>query len=247
MPPKRRISKVDKNDESINKATSSLPSSDQGNEKKARVKKSSVEVQCATFRSALSKKWVTENDMDVASRCFKVISWNVNGLRALVKNHPTALSDLVRKEDFPDVIFLQETKLQEKHLIDKKMNLKALLTEDGYESYWTCSKAKKGYSGCVAFVRTAVKVEDAAPFETDSQKSQKKKEQTLHNFFQKKKGKNDKVSKSEDENEEKEPSFHLKKIDDKRRLLVDSVEYSIGKQKHDKEGRIITLHFTHLL
>ncbi|CAM8923282.1 unnamed protein product [Rhodiola kirilowii] len=69
----------------------------------------------------------------------KLLSWNVNGLRALLKIK--GLSSLAQ-EDF-DVLCLQETKLQEK---DVELIKQSLM--EGYEnSYWTCSVAKLGYSG----------------------------------------------------------------------------------------------------
>lgn len=41
----------------------------------------------------------------------KVMSWNVNGLRALLKSGPSPALQLAQKEDF-DVLCLQETKIQ---------------------------------------------------------------------------------------------------------------------------------------
>uniref|UniRef100_A0A7N0T9H5 DNA-(apurinic or apyrimidinic site) endonuclease n=1 Tax=Kalanchoe fedtschenkoi TaxID=63787 RepID=A0A7N0T9H5_KALFE len=70
----------------------------------------------------------------------KLLSWNVNGLRALLKLG--GLSTLAQKEDF-DVLCLQETKLQEKDVELIKQSL-----AEGYEnSFWTCSVGKLGYSG----------------------------------------------------------------------------------------------------
>ncbi|MED6170495.1 hypothetical protein PIB30_116913 [Stylosanthes scabra] len=70
----------------------------------------------------------------------KLLSWNVNGLRALLKLE--GFSALAQREDF-DVLCLQETKLQEKDIEQIKQRLL-----DGYEnSFWTCSVSKLGYSG----------------------------------------------------------------------------------------------------
>ena len=70
----------------------------------------------------------------------KLVSWNVNGLRAVLGKNFT--------EDFrtldADVFCLQETKLQEGQV---KMDL-----PDYYE-YWNCAE-KKGYSGTAVFTKT---------------------------------------------------------------------------------------------
>ncbi|KAJ4728663.1 DNA-(apurinic or apyrimidinic site) lyase [Melia azedarach] len=69
------------------------------------------------------------------------MSWNVNGLRALLKLEGFSALQLAQKENF-DVLCLQETKLQEKDVESIKQCLM-----DGYEnSLWTCSVSKLGYS-----------------------------------------------------------------------------------------------------
>lgn len=69
----------------------------------------------------------------------KLISWNVNGLRACVGK---GFGDFFRSLD-ADVFCIQETKLQEGQ-ID--------LAFDGYESYWNYAD-KKGYSGTAVYTR----------------------------------------------------------------------------------------------
>ena len=69
----------------------------------------------------------------------KLISWNVNGLRAC---EGKGFSDVFRQLD-ADFFCLQETKLQEGQLD---------LEFDGYESYWNYAE-KKGYSGTAIFTR----------------------------------------------------------------------------------------------
>ncbi len=69
----------------------------------------------------------------------KFISWNVNGLRAVVTK---GFKDIFKELD-ADFFCLQETKLQEGQ-ID--------LSFDGYESYWNYAE-KKGYSGTAIFTR----------------------------------------------------------------------------------------------
>ncbi len=71
----------------------------------------------------------------------RLISWNVNGLRAVVKK---GFEDIFNELD-ADMFCLQETKLQEGQ-ID--------LQFPGYESYWSYAE-KKGYSGTAIFTRVA--------------------------------------------------------------------------------------------
>lgn len=69
----------------------------------------------------------------------KLISWNVNGLRACVGK---GFEDSFRALD-ADVFCLQETKMQAGQLD---------LAFDGYESYWNYAE-KKGYSGTAIYTR----------------------------------------------------------------------------------------------
>ncbi len=69
----------------------------------------------------------------------KLISWNVNGLRAVVKK---GFEDIFESLD-ADVVALQETKLQAGQ-ID--------LEFEGYQSYWSYAQ-KKGYSGTAVYSR----------------------------------------------------------------------------------------------
>ncbi|KAK4272487.1 hypothetical protein QN277_021041 [Acacia crassicarpa] len=78
----------------------------------------------------------------------KILSWNVNGLRALLKLGGFSALQLAQREDF-DVLCLQETKIQEKDIDTIKSSL-----IDGYEnSFWTCSVSKLGYSGTAIISR----------------------------------------------------------------------------------------------
>lgn len=69
----------------------------------------------------------------------KLISWNVNGLRAI---RSKGFEEIFKELD-ADFFCLQETKLQEGQ-ID--------LTFDGYRSYWNYAQ-KKGYSGTAVFTK----------------------------------------------------------------------------------------------
>ena len=72
----------------------------------------------------------------------KLISWNVNGVRAAVKK---GLLDWLESEK-PDILCLQETKAHKEQLTSE------ILEEHGYHTYWH-SGEKKGYSGVATFSR----------------------------------------------------------------------------------------------
>ena len=69
----------------------------------------------------------------------KLISWNVNGLRACVKK---GFLDFFHEAD-ADIFCVQETKLQEGQI---------QLEMEGYEQYWNYAE-KKGYSGTAIFTK----------------------------------------------------------------------------------------------
>ena len=69
----------------------------------------------------------------------KLISWNVNGLRACVKK---GFLDYFNEMD-ADIFCVQETKLQEGQ-IDLEL--------EGYYDYWNYAE-KKGYSGTAIFTK----------------------------------------------------------------------------------------------
>ena len=73
----------------------------------------------------------------------KLISWNVNGLRAAVNK---GFDDFFNKEN-ADIFCIQETKMQEDQLDE---NIKGIFKE--YNSYWN-SAEKKGYSGTAIFTK----------------------------------------------------------------------------------------------
>ena len=67
----------------------------------------------------------------------KLISWNVNGLRAVIKK---GFKEFFEKEN-ADIFCIQETKMQEGQ---------AEINFDGYYQFWN-SAEKKGYSGTAIF------------------------------------------------------------------------------------------------
>ena len=69
----------------------------------------------------------------------KIISWNVNGIRAALKK---GFSDYVRAEN-PDILCLQETKASQGQ---------AIIDLPEYREHWN-SAIRKGYSGTAIFTK----------------------------------------------------------------------------------------------
>ncbi len=65
-------------------------------------------------------------------KSLRLISWNVNGIRA---GHKKGLLDWFKKEN-PDMLCLQETKAHPDQLVDELKNV------DGYESYFSSAEKK---------------------------------------------------------------------------------------------------------
>ncbi|VFQ66305.1 unnamed protein product [Cuscuta campestris] len=97
---------------------------------------------------AYNPKTMRPPPLSGTNNALKLMSWNVNGLRGLLKLESFCINQLAQREDF-DVLCLQETKLQEK---DVQLIKERLV--DGYEnSFWTCSVSKLGYSGTAIISR----------------------------------------------------------------------------------------------
>ena len=73
----------------------------------------------------------------------KLISWNVNGIRAVVRKG--FLKYLADQQ--PDILCLQETKAQPDQLGED------ILKPEGYTTYWNYPREKKGYSGVAILTR----------------------------------------------------------------------------------------------
>lgn len=73
----------------------------------------------------------------------KLVSWNVNGLRAVLKKD---FARILQQMD-ADVVAVQETKLQADQVTDEMRSL------GGYQSYWAHATIKKGYSGVTVYSR----------------------------------------------------------------------------------------------
>jgi len=77
----------------------------------------------------------------------RIISWNVNGIRAIEKK---GFLDWFCK-DAPDILCLNETKAEPSQLSPELLNPQA--GKKIYKSYWACAQ-KKGYSGVAIYSKT---------------------------------------------------------------------------------------------
>jgi exodeoxyribonuclease III len=155
----------------------------------------------------------------------------VAGLRALLRNHPNALSELVRRHDL-DVLCLQEHKLQESHLDDAKLgNIRSsLLHDEGYDSYYSCSTAKKGYSGTAVFIKRWPSDHAATKPAVATQRS-------VASYFGKPNATKSKTTKDMQTTNDSIPDSILS------HLVPSKVSFAMGQAKHDSEGRIILVEF----
>jgi len=89
----------------------------------------------------------------------KIISWNVNGIRAVEKKG--ALEWLFKSgKDSPDIFCFQETKAEKEQLSP------ALQAPVGYHAYFSSSKGRKGYSGVAVYSKIKPdEVKSHFPFE----------------------------------------------------------------------------------
>ncbi len=76
-------------------------------------------------------------------KTIKLISWNVNGLNAVMGK---GFVQSFRNMD-ADIVAIQETRLQESKLTDEMRRI------DGYNAYLSYSIVKKGYSGVATYTR----------------------------------------------------------------------------------------------
>lgn len=74
-------------------------------------------------------------------KTLRLLSWNVNGIRAV---HKKGFIDWLLKEN-ADIVCVQETKAHPEQLP------KELISINGYQSFFSASKVKKGYSGVAVY------------------------------------------------------------------------------------------------
>jgi exodeoxyribonuclease III len=86
----------------------------------------------------------------------KIISWNVNGIRAVVKK---GFKDFLVKES-PDILCLQEIKISDSARNEETFDFA------GYQEFWH-SAARPGYSGTMTLVKDGLKVLGEEKFPDD--------------------------------------------------------------------------------
>ncbi|CAN7062916.1 unnamed protein product [Brassica rapa subsp. trilocularis] len=98
---------------------------------------------------AYNPKTMRPPSLPEGTKSVKIMTWNVNGLRALLKLESFSALQLAQREDF-DVLCLQETKIQQVKDVEE---IKKSLIEGYDHSYWSCSVSKLGYSGTAIISR----------------------------------------------------------------------------------------------
>jgi len=199
-------------------------------------KKKAADHQRCTERTPLTRHWNPQQAMETkGSYTFTIISWNVAGLRAVIKKQPDALKNLAERYN-ADVICLQETKLQEVHMDDEKLKLKEHFEEKlpEYDSHWSYSQEKKGYSGTATFVRKR----GGKSSVNGKPQGDKKKQAKLGAFFKP-------SSKKTGSNKSEEEGYDGMAIGDVPISLLQpiNVETELGMPAHDGEGRTITVEY----
>ncbi len=76
----------------------------------------------------------------------KIISWNINGIRAVVKKGFKGFLE----SEYPDILCLQEVKISDAVKNTTEFDFA------GYKEYWNCAK-RPGYSGTAVLVREGFK------------------------------------------------------------------------------------------
>eukprot|EP00941_MAST-03F_sp_MAST-3F-sp1_P002371 g2371.t1 len=109
----------------------------------------------STDLSKESTKRQCKMDGFVHDGSFRIVTWNVNGLRAICSKEEDPLRNFIKKHK-PDVVCICETKLQEEDL--KSSGLENLFGDD-YSEYYNFAE-RKGYSGTAVFVKNATNAKE---------------------------------------------------------------------------------------
>jgi len=225
--PKKRKSKSTTSDSEDDDSSTTKTTKKKKSSSSPKKKAKAADHQRWTERMPLTRLWNPETAMtSKGSYTFTVISWNVAGLRAFIKKQPDALANLAQRYQ-ADVICLQEHKLQDVHLDDPKLKIREHFEEKlgGFESHWSYSTTKKGYSGTAMFIRKRGGGGDDA-----SKKG--KKQAKIGAFFTSKNKEGDEATKGDSIGDI--PVSHLQPL---------NVMTELGLPKHDGEGRTVTAEF----
>lgn len=180
---------------------------------------------------------VTVRDATLRIECssleqFKIISWNVDGIRA-----PGRMEDFIAivTEEAPDLICLQETKLQAPWDDDWKTSL------PGYDAVWSSCTAKKGYAGTGVFYKSVHSIDgiqfgESVEETCSSSSSSKKKTSKLTSFFAPKK------TGVPEEVPVLEKLASESTVEGMKERII-SIKYGIDVPELDNEGRSITVEY----
>ncbi|KAL7455433.1 hypothetical protein ACHAWC_006973 [Mediolabrus comicus] len=234
--PKKKATPKKKASPKKKKAAKGAESSDEDSTtKKATPKKAkAADHQRWTERMPLTRLWDPEDALkSKGSYTFTVISWNVAGLRAFVKKQPDALANLAERYQ-ADVICLQEHKLQDTHLDDPKLKLREHFEEKlgGFESHWSYSQTKKGYSGTAMFIRKRGGGSGVGDDGNSGTSKKGKKQAKIGAFFTTKNKGDGEATKGDSTGDV--PLSNLQPL---------NVMTELGMPKHDGEGRAIVAEF----
>lgn len=89
----------------------------------------------------------------------KILSWNVNGIRAVVRKGE--LKKLLKQEK-PDVLCVQEIKIGEEKISGESFDL------SGYQEFWN-SAQRPGYAGTLVLIKNGIKVIGREKFPQDEE------------------------------------------------------------------------------
>jgi len=188
--------------------------------------------------SHVTREVLTEVPLADGQTYLKIMSWNVNGLRALVAKQKSVLIALVEKHK-PDILCFQETKIQD-NAIDEYDGLL-----DGYESYWNCSTVKKGYSGTAVFLKKATISLNTSVVRSGSVPSSSappKKQAKLSAFF--KKGISEPVVSEAEKPVDATPTAPISATTTITTMEKVSFDFEDETKRFHGEGRTITVEFT---
>jgi exodeoxyribonuclease-3 len=128
--------------------TRRVPNKKKSNDSTTKTRGAATNVAAAAAAAAASNS-NSNSQRQQQQQMLRALSWNVNGLRAAIKKNPTFLRELREKANGFDVLCLQETKLQRSHVEEVSS---ALVGENAHQICFSCSTARKGYSGVATMV-----------------------------------------------------------------------------------------------
>ena len=132
------------------KESSKSSTPEKGKRKLSRSRSNSPEEPKSTIKSTSNKE--SKSSSSPYPECpekgsFKIIHWNVNGLRPLLSTKE--LDNLIKTED-PDMICFNETKISPELVVKMSYNT---LFSDKYKSFFYCPTKKTGYAGTAIFTK----------------------------------------------------------------------------------------------